>query len=126
MGDAKLQPLQLVDADEDGRRFDAVVETMAGVPTAVSVPLPVFAVVAEIARVAGLLERLGERLEALESELVPPHRSRKYPCCHRLSLAVVETRPHPEFGTEGIEQHDIRCGCGYQASRLYDPRDFLR
>lgn len=126
MGDASLRPVQLVDADENARRFDAMVQTMAGVPTVVSVPLPVFAVVAEIARLAGLLERLQERMEALESELVPPHRSRKCPCCHRLSLAVVETRPHPEFGPEGIEQHDVRCGCGYRGSRLYDPRDFLR
>lgn len=126
MGDAKLRPLQLVDAEEVGRRFDVVVETMAGVPTAVSLPLPVLAVVGEIARLADLLEQLGERIEILEAELVPPHRSRKCPCCHRLSLAVVGTRPHPNFGNEGIEEHDVHCGCGYRASRLYDPRDFLR
>jgi hypothetical protein len=126
MVDASLRPLQFVDADEDARRFDAVVETMAGVPTLVSAPLPVFAVVAEVARLAALVEQLGERMEALAAELVPPHRSCKRPCCHRLSLAVVATRPHPEFETEGIEQHDVRSGCGYHASRLYDPRDFLR
>ena len=126
MGDPSLRPLQLVSADEDRRRFDAMVETMAGIPTVVSAPLPVFAVVAEVARLAGLLERLGERMEALEAELVPPHRSRKCPCCHRLSLAVVETRSHPEFGSDGIEEHEVHCSCGYQASRLYDPRDFLR
>ena len=50
----------------------------------------------------------------------------KCPCCHRLCLAVVATRPHPELGPEGIEQHDVRCSCGYEASRLYDPQDFLR
>ena len=126
MSDPSLRPLQLVDANEDGRRFGAVVETIAGIPMMVSIPLPDFGVVAEISRLAGLLERLGERMEVLEAELVPAHRSRKCPCCHRLSLAVVETRPHPEFATEGIEQHEVRCSSGYQASRLYDPRDFLR
>ena len=70
--------------------------------------------------------RLKQRVEALEAELVPLHRSRKCPCCHRLSLVVVAARPHAEFGAEGIEQHEVRCGCGYQASRLHDPRDFLR
>lgn len=126
MGDGSLRPLQLVDADENDRRFDVMVEAMAGFPTLVSAPLPVFAVVAEIARLAALVERLGERMEVLEAELVPAHRSPKCPCCHRLSLAVVATRPHPEFDTAGIEQHDVRCDCGYHASRLYDPRDFLR
>ena len=125
MGDGSLRPLQLVDADEDARRFDAVVQAMAGGPAQLRAPQPVFAIVAEVARLAVLVERLEERLEALEAELVPPCRSRKCPSCRRLSLAVVATRPHPEFDSEGIEQHDVRCGCGYQASRLYDPRDFL-
>jgi hypothetical protein len=126
MGDGSLRPLQLVDADEDARRFDAVAETMAGVPTPVKAPQPFFAIVAEVARLAVLVERLGEPLEALEVELVPPCRSRKCPSCRRLSLVVVATRPHPEFDNEGIEQHNVRCGRGYHASRLYDPRDFLR
>ena len=115
-----------MDADEDARRFDAAAEAMAGVPPSVRAPQPVFAIVAEVARLAGLVEQLGERLKALEAELVPPFRSRKCPSCRRLSLAVVATRPHPEFDSEGIEQHDVRCACGYAASRLYDPRDFLR
>ena len=123
MGDGSLRPIQLVDADEEARRFDAVAETMAGVPTPVKAPQPFFAIVAEVARLAVLVERLRERLE---TELVPPCRSRKCPSCRRLSLAVVATRPHPEFDSEGIEQHDVGCGCGYHASRLYDPRDFLR
>jgi hypothetical protein len=123
MGDGSLRPLQLVDADEDARRVDAVAEAMAGVPTLVRAPQRVFAIVAEVARLAVLVERLRERLE---TELVPPCRSRKCPSCRRLSLAVVATRPHPEFDSEGIEQHDVGCGCGYHASRLYDPRDFLR
>jgi hypothetical protein len=126
MGEGRSRPLQLVDADEDARRFDAVVETMAGVPTSVRAPQPAFAIVAEVARLSVLVERLGERLEVLEAELVPPCRSRKCPSCRRLSLAVVATRPHPEFDREGIEQHDVPCGCGYHASRLYDPSDFLR
>jgi hypothetical protein len=126
MSDGGLRPLQLVEADEDARRFDAVAGTMAGVPTPVRAPQPFVAIVAEVGRLAVLVERLGERLEALEVELVPPCRSRKCPSCRRLSLAVVATRPHPEFDSEGIEQHDVRCGCGYHGSRLYDPRDFLR
>jgi hypothetical protein len=83
-------------------------------------------IVAEFGRLVALLERLKQRVEVLEAELVPLHRSRECPCCHRLSLAVVATRPHPELGLEGIEQHDVRCSCGYEASRLYDPQDFLR
>jgi len=71
MGDGSLRPLQLVDADEDARRFDAVVQAMAGGPAQLRAPQPVFAIVAEVARLAVLVERLGERLEALEAELVP-------------------------------------------------------
>jgi hypothetical protein len=43
-----------------------------------------------------------------------------------LCLTLVAAQPHPELGIEGIEQHDVRCKCGYQASRLYDPRDYIR
>jgi hypothetical protein len=126
MSDSRLRPLQLVDAEEAARRFDTVVETTARVPTLVSAPQPVSPIVAEVGRLMALMERLKERVEALEAELIPPHRRRKCPCCHQLSLAVVANRPHPKFGPEGIEEHDVRCSCGYHASRLYDPRDFLR
>jgi hypothetical protein len=126
MGDGSLRPVQLVDADEDSRRFDAVAQTVAGVPPPARAPQPAFATLAEVARLAVLVERMGERLEALEAELVPSGRSWKCSSCRRLSLAVVAGRPHPEFDCAGIEQHDVRCGCGYHPSRLYDSRDFLR
>jgi hypothetical protein len=65
MGDSSsLRPLQVLDADEDARRFDAVIDTMAGVPTLVRAPEPAFAIVAEVARLAGLVDQLGERLKA--------------------------------------------------------------
>ena len=83
-----------------------------------SASLPVSLIVAGFARLLALVERLNQKMEVLEAELVLRHRSRKCPCCHRLSLAVVATRPHPELGHEGIEQHDVRCSCGY------DPQDF--
>lgn len=118
-------PMHLVHAEEVARQINDAAKIMADAPTLVNVPLPVFAVVAEVARLAALVERLGQRIEALEAELVPSYRSRKCPACHTLSLAVVATRPHPQFGTEGIEQHDVRCSCGYHASRLYDARDFI-
>ena len=54
MGDGSLRPLQLVDADEDARRFDAVVQAMAGGPAQLRAPQPVFAIVAEVARLAVL------------------------------------------------------------------------
>jgi hypothetical protein len=126
MGDTRLRPLQLVDSDEAARRFDAMVETMAGAPTPKSAPQLLSVIAAEVGRLVILMERLKERVDALEAELVPPYRSRKCPCCHRIALTVVATRLHPVFGTEGIEQHDVRCDCGYHTSRVYDPRDFLR
>ena len=125
MNNISLQPLPLADADEDARRSNAVVDPRAGVPRRVSSPHPAASAL-EAGPLVALVKRLEQRVEVLEAELVPLHRSRKCPCCHRLSLAVIASRPHPEFSAEGIEQHDVRCGCGYHASRLYDPRDFLR
>ena len=124
MDNARLQALRLVGADEEGRRFEKLLEAIEGTREHVSASLPVSLIVAEFARLLALVERLNQKMEVLEAELVLRHRSRKCPCCHRLSLAVVATRPHPELGHEGIEQHDVRCSCGYEASRLYDPQDF--
>jgi hypothetical protein len=126
MDDVRLQALHLVGADEEARRFDRMLEAIQGVREQVGTSQPVSLIVAEFGRLVALVERLNQRMEVLEAELVPLHRSRKCPCCHRLCLAVVATRPHPELGPEGIEQHDVRCSCGYEASRLYDPQDFLR
>ena len=126
MDDARSQALPLVGADEEARRFDRMLEAMAGVREHQGSSQPVSLTVAEFGRLVALVERLNQRMEVLEAELVPLHRSRKCPCCHRLCLAVVATRPHPELGPEGIEQHDVRCSCGYESSRLYDPQDFLR
>jgi hypothetical protein len=126
MDDAGSPHLKLIDVDENTRLFDAVLEAMVGVPRHTRAPWTTPPVVAEFGRLVALVMRLEQKVEALEAELVPLHRSRKCPCCHQLTLVVIASRPHPEFGAEGIEQLDIRCGCGYQASRLYDPRDFLR
>lgn len=78
---------------------------------------------------AAALQRLEQRVAAIEAELAPSHRSHKCPCCRRLTLEVVATRPHPEFGFAGIEQHEVLCSgpsCGYSAERLYDPNDYIR
>jgi hypothetical protein len=126
MADARVPHLQLVDARDDTRQFAELLNAMAGLPTRGSAPRPNALVVAAVTRLAGLMQQLEQRIAAIEAELVPLHRSRKCPCCHQLSLTVVSAQRHPEFGIEGIEQHDVRCGCGYQASRLYDPRDYIR
>ena len=126
MDDVRSQPLPFVAADEEARRFGRMLEAMERVQEQVGPSQPFSLIVAEFGRLVALVERLNQRMEVLEAELVPRHRSRKCPCCHRLSLAVVATRPHPEFSREGIEQHDVRCSCGYEASRLYDPQDFVR
>jgi hypothetical protein len=126
MDDAGSPPRRLINPEEDARRFDALLETMASVTRRTKVPWPDPPTASAFYRLVALVMRLEQRMEALEAESVPPHRSRKCPCCHQLSLVVVASDPHPEFGTDGIEQHDVRCGCGYQATRLYDPRDFLR
>jgi hypothetical protein len=60
-----LQPLPLVDADEDAHRSNAVLDPLAG--------------------------GLEQRVEILKAEPVPLHRSRKCPCCDQLSLTVVAT-----------------------------------
>ncbi len=126
MDDAGSPHLKLIDVDENTRLFDAVLDTMAGVPTHTRAPQTTPRLVAEFGRLVALVMRLEQKVEALEAELVPLHRSRKCPRCHQLTLVIIAARSHPEFGAEGIEQHDLRCGCGYQTSRLYDPRDFLR
>ena len=126
MDDVRSQALPLVGADEEARRFEKMLQAMEGIREHVGASQPVSLILAEFGRLVALVERLRDRVEVLEAELVPPHRSRKCPCCHRLSLAVVATRSHPELGREGIEQHDVRCSCGYEASRLYDPHDYLR
>jgi hypothetical protein len=118
--------LKLVDMEANARLFDAALETMARPSKPTRAPPTPPPRATEFDRLVALVSQLEQRVEALEAELVPLHRSRKCPCCHRLSLVAVAARPHPEFGAEGIEQHDVRCGCGYQASRLHDPRDFLR
>jgi hypothetical protein len=123
--DTRSQVLPFVEPDEEERRFHMMLGEIANGGECASVPQTVPLIVAEISRLAAFVEQLTHKVEALEAELVPLHRSRKCPCCYRLSLVVVATRPHPELGCEGIEQHDVRCSCGYQASRLYDPRDFL-
>ncbi|HET6518992.1 MAG TPA: hypothetical protein VFG47_04125 [Geminicoccaceae bacterium] len=79
-------------------------------------------------RLVTALERLERRVALLEAELAP-HRSRKCPRCGGLTLAVVATMLHPEFGFAGVEQHEVRCGaagCSHSDTRLYDPRDYLR
>jgi hypothetical protein len=126
MVDASLRPLPLVSPDEEERRFERMVEAMAGMPQHERAPRTASPKTDEVDRLVALVKRLEERLEVLEAELVPVHRSRKCPRCHRLSLEVVRSRPHPEFGAADIEQHDVRCDCGYRGSRLYDPCGFLR
>ena len=126
MGDAGLKPLQIVDMDEEACRFGGLLETMAGVPRPVRALQATTPMVAEFGLLVALVKRLEQRVEALEAELVPAHRSRKCPCCRQLSLRAVVTRPHPALGAEGIELHDVRCSCGYRGSRLHDPRNFLR
>jgi hypothetical protein len=125
MTDTRFQILPLVEQDEEELRFHTMLGARANVGECASVPQPASLIVAEIGRLAALVEQLKHKVETLEAELVPLYRSRKCPYCCQLSLAVVAARPHPELGYEGIEQHDVRCSCGYQASRLYDPRDFL-
>jgi hypothetical protein len=124
--DASLRPLPLVSPDEEARRFEAMVEAKAGTPQRERTPRIGFPTLAEFGRLLAAVEQLEHRLEALEAELVPLHRSRKCPRCHQLSLMLVTSRPHPEFGAAEIEQHDVRCDCGYRGSRLYDPSNFLR
>jgi hypothetical protein len=114
---SKVPRLRLVPSGEDSDRFQAMLDAVAGIRKVAS---------SKGARFVAMLLRLEERIEAVEAELVPRHRSRKCPCCHRLSLSVVATRPHPEFGPEGIEQHDVECSCGYQTTRLHDPSGLLR
>lgn len=126
MDHARPQVLHLVGAEEEARRFEGLLECMQGIREHVDASQAVPLIVAEFGRLVALVEHLNQRVETLESELVPLHRARKCPCCHRLSLAVVATRPHPELGAEGIEQHEVRCSCGYQGSRLYDPQDYVR
>ena len=125
MTDVRSQVLPFVEADEEARRFHTMLEALADVAERAGASQPASLLVAEFGRLVALVEQLKHRVEALEAESVPQHRSRKCPCCHRLSLAVVATRRHPELGHAGIEQHDVRCSCGYQGSRLYDPRDYL-
>jgi hypothetical protein len=126
MDDAGSPRLQLINADENVRRFDALLETIGGVARSTKAPQARPPTASEFYRLVTLVMRLEQRMEALEAESVPLHRSRKCPCCHQLSLVVVASQPHPQFGTDGVEQHDVRCGCGYRGPRLYDPRDFLR
>jgi hypothetical protein len=125
MTDTGSQVLPFVEQVEEEHRFHMMLGEIANAGELASVPHTVPLIVAEIGRLLAFVEQLAHKVEALEAELVPLHRSRKCPCCRRSSLAVVAARPHPELGCEGIEQHDVRCSCGYQASRLYDPRDFL-
>ena len=126
MADAGSPHLQLVDASDDASECREMLKTMAGVARRGSAHRTASVLIAAVGRLAVLVQQLERRIAAIEAELVPPHRSRKCPCCRRLSLTVVAAQPHPEFGIEGIERHEVRCNCGYQAFRLYDPRDYLR
>jgi len=126
-GGCRVPHLRLVDVSDDMRQLSELLNAMTGLPMRGSAPRPTAAlVVAAVRRLAASIQQLEERIAAIEAELVPLHRSRKCPCCHQLSLKVVAAQRHPEFGPEGIEQHDVRCSCGYQATRLYDPRDYIR
>jgi hypothetical protein len=76
----------------------------------------------------GFLKRLEKRVAALEVDLAPAHHTRKCPRCQDLTLEVITTGPHPEFGFAGIEQHEVHCSstrCGYRGSRLYDPNNYI-
>jgi hypothetical protein len=126
MTDRRSRLLPFVARDEEERRFHVMLGAIPSIEACGDVPpQAVSMIIGEIGRLVTLVEQLKHKVETLEAELVPLHRSRKCPYCFRLSLAVVAARPHPELGYEGIEQHDVQCSCGYQASRLYDPRDFL-
>jgi hypothetical protein len=124
MADANFRSMRLVSPDEEARRFERMVEAMAGTPQR-DASRTASPMLAEFGHLMEQVKRLEQRVEVLEAESVPSHRSCKCPRCHQLSLVVVRSRPHPEFGAEGIEQHDVRCDCGYQGSRLYDPSGFL-
>ena len=80
MDDVRLQALHLVGADEEARRFDRMLEAIQGVREQVGTSQPVSLIVAEFGRLVALVERLNQRMEVLEAELVPLHRSRKCPC----------------------------------------------
>jgi hypothetical protein len=119
--DPSLRPLHLVSPDEELHRFEGMVEAMAGTPRHEPTPRIGFPTLAEFGRLLAAVERLEQRVEVLEAELVPLHRSRKCPRCHQLSLVLVTSRRHPEFDAADIEQHDVRCGCGSRGSRHTTP-----
>ena len=81
----------------------------------------------DVRRLAAHVLQLEQRLEALEAEVGPCSRARKCPCCQKPGLQVIGVRPHPEFGAEGIQQHEVSCAkCGHSDVRLYDPNNYLR
>jgi hypothetical protein len=88
----------------------------------------VVGVVVDVQWMTGYLKRLEKRVRALEAALESVDRTRRCPCCQDLTLEVIATGLHPEFGFAGIEQHEVRCGsptCGYRGTRLYDPNNYI-
>ncbi len=59
MDDARSRHLKLIDVDENTRLFDAVLETMAGVPRRTRAPRTTARLVAEFGRLVALVMRLG-------------------------------------------------------------------
>jgi hypothetical protein len=71
---------------------------------------------------------LEQRVTALEAERGRGNQSHlKCPQCGGLSLKVIATGSHPEFGDLGMEQHQVSCGyCSHTGHQLYDPTGYLR
>ena len=126
MVDASLRSLHVVDPDQEARHFSRVLDAIAGFPQSTRAPRTGSSDAAEFGGLIAPLNRLEQKVAVLHAELVPLHRSRKCPRCDQLSLVLVTTRPHPDVSAEYIELHDVRCGCCYRGSRLYDPGNLLR
>lgn len=67
------------------------------------------------------VEALNKRIAALEEKLAPAT-GKRCPVCDALSLKVISSSPHPEFGFAGVKQDKMRCGsCGHEETRERRP-----
>jgi hypothetical protein len=126
MAHASLRSPQLVDPDENAHRFERALEATASISGRTRAPSAGSPIAAEFGHLGSPTEQPEPRAIALEGELASLDPRRKCPRCDQPSLVLITTLPHPEVGAGNIVQHDVRCGCGYLGSRLYDPSNFLR
>jgi hypothetical protein len=71
------------------------------------------------------VEKLQQRIDALEAELNKRPTPEACPICGVGTLKVTNVKPHPVMGDLGIQERTLKCtnqACAHTEKRMHDPK----